>query len=341
MMTRERESSYNLLLTHKWGESIGADRVLAEISGCAPATEPWRKLSMVAHAYIDDSYNSGGVHVLAGYISRVEDWAAFSAEWEQLLPHVGVGNSGKRRFKMKEMSNRMNDVRLFYNVIEKYVKFCFSIAIKEDDLLAAKARVWSDNYEMWWTPRENVTDLLAQLLFKYFHSKLVEHPKFLEWMPSPEKIDLYLDEKVASDWLLDRWNDISKTVTPEAKFYVGERPRFVNDESYLPLQAADLYSWWVRMGYNNGTVSQNARADFGNWAGKTIPGTRIELSEDALVHEIIDIFKSGADLLSFPHFYDSKVDPKTENAIPIKDFGSKSEYLRFLEKRIKALRVRD
>jgi hypothetical protein len=50
---------------------------------------------MVVRAYIDDSYTAGGVHVLAGYIARAEQWGAFSKEWEELLPLTRMGEQWK------------------------------------------------------------------------------------------------------------------------------------------------------------------------------------------------------------------------------------------------------
>jgi hypothetical protein len=62
---------------------------------------------MAIQAYMDDSFSPGGVHVLAGYVAPAESWAAFSKEWEQLLPRALPGKTGKYRFKMKEMARRM------------------------------------------------------------------------------------------------------------------------------------------------------------------------------------------------------------------------------------------
>ena len=49
--------------------------------------------------------------------------AAFSRDWEELLPMGIRAPNGKFHFKMREMNSpeRLERVRLFYQVIEKYV----------------------------------------------------------------------------------------------------------------------------------------------------------------------------------------------------------------------------
>jgi hypothetical protein len=71
---------------------------------------------MVLQAYFDDSYTENGTFVLAGYVASVAAWAAFSQEWEALLPTLPAtarGHSGKLRFKMSEMQRYLDRVPLF------------------------------------------------------------------------------------------------------------------------------------------------------------------------------------------------------------------------------------
>ena len=125
---------------------------------------------MVIQAYLDDSYSENGVHVLAGYMARANSWALFAREWEQLLPLSYRGNSGKYRFKMNEMAHRLDDVRPFLNVIRSHVSYSFTLMMRETDLERARKRIWSDNVDIIWSPRDNI----ANVMLKFFSAKFFE-----------------------------------------------------------------------------------------------------------------------------------------------------------------------
>ena len=105
---------------HVWGVSAAQDRVFAQICGMAPSRAVGR-LFVILQAYIDDSYTKDGVFVLGGYVASVESWAAFSKEWEKLLPYAKRARNGQFHFKMNEMAKHMDRVRAFYRIIEKHV----------------------------------------------------------------------------------------------------------------------------------------------------------------------------------------------------------------------------
>jgi hypothetical protein len=46
---------------------------------------------------------------------------------------------------MAEMKNRLEDVKLFLDVIREHVSYHVAIIARKDDLERAKKRIWSDN----------------------------------------------------------------------------------------------------------------------------------------------------------------------------------------------------
>src|SRR4051812_12497106 len=92
-----------VLPDHVWGLSLAEDRIWAQVSGLRPSRAPER-LFLVLQAYIDDS-TQGDVFVLAGYLASAAEWAAFSREWEAMLPLASIQEDGRYRFKMSEMAS--------------------------------------------------------------------------------------------------------------------------------------------------------------------------------------------------------------------------------------------
>ncbi|MGB6171717.1 MAG: hypothetical protein WBG12_07110, partial [Xanthobacteraceae bacterium] len=60
----------------------------------------------------------------------------------------------------------------------------------------------------------------------------------------------------------------------EVQQFYGAKPRFDSDQKLLPLQAADLWAWWVRDWYEEDAsdLPDKLKAlDFGQWKGKKRP----------------------------------------------------------------------
>ena len=168
------------MLDHGWGVSRSADRVFAQICGIAPNTRP-RERSVVLEAYVDDSVTEGRTFVLGGYVASASAWAEFSKEWEALLPLATRSKRGTLRFKMSEMTRRMDDVRAFYAVIEKYVVLKLSCKIDIADLERAINRIWMERvpiiYGDWKSPYfvcfRGLMDLFHQARFDERTTKFI------------------------------------------------------------------------------------------------------------------------------------------------------------------------
>jgi hypothetical protein len=321
----------NAILAHDWGVSEAADRVFAEVCGRAPSTEPWRRWVMIVQAYFDESYTDGGVYVVAGYMARVENWAAFAADREPLLSKAYPGSSGVYRFKMSEMARRMDDVHVFYNVIQKYATFRASIMINEVDLDRAKERLWSDNVELIWTPDDSIANLMFRLFVSAFYEWCWKDNRIRTWIMPGDKIDIYIDNEVTGDWVLDRWEEMTGGLPSHIKEFVGEKPRFVDDE---------FLAWWIRRGYETGTMGQIDSGVFGNWSAPNVPGFVLTIGEDDLVENLISTFKFNSPMPAITNIYDSKVTPKNHKIMPIREFKKRANFLSHIEKYVKSLRRR-
>jgi hypothetical protein len=326
----------NPILAHKWGVCAGEDRIWAEVSGRAPSEQPWRRWFVVVQAYFDDSYTEGGVHVLAGYMARAEDWAAFSREWEELLPKCYSGRNGKPRFKMSEMTRRMDEVAVFYNTIRAHASYAFTVMMREEDLERAKGRIWSDNAEILWSPHDDIANLMVRFFVsKFFDIVLGDHHNN-SWIGHDDKVDIYLDNNIAEDWALDEWDKIVNQLPEYFREHVGERPRFVDDEQYLPIQAADLLAWWMREGYENNNLNI-IRERFGTPELNNNPlrGVNLTFDEDQITSNLIAGFRTNNNLANI---FDSHEKPRHETAFRVYDFDKRQNFFSFLAQKIKNLR---
>ena len=293
---------------------------------------------MVVQLYADESYKENKTYVLAGYMARAQDWAKFSQEWEGLLPSVNLGNSNKRRFKMSEMANSMDRVPPFYEVIRRHARFAISLAMDESDLNRAKSRIWSDNTEILFSNRENIQGLLFRCFIQHAYGAIWQDERVKDWLEINEKIDLYFDENSVEDVVSDEW-DVLLGIFPEHILdLVGSKPRFVNDEDFLPVQAADFWAWWVREGYEKGRIAELQKGNFESWQSSKVDGIYMSLTEDQITSMLIRMLKKSALPGSVMNIYDEKTKPRTSNALDVYSFPSNASYLSYVETKWKAIK---
>lgn len=279
--------------------------------GLSPA-QAVRRLLMVFQAFMDESYNDDASYVLGGYVAEADVWAKFAKDWEELLPLTYRGKeSGKHRFKMKEMARRMEHVRTFYSVIEKYELFRLSCKVDLGELERAKQRVWVDNVPIHWGYMDNPYSFSFRCLMDMFHTnrKLMN-----AFFPEGEKINFIFDKRGESRAILAMWESYIKKRPDEVREYYGAKPRFEDDEEFLPLQAADFHAWWVRRWYQAGKSEKIETEDFGRWkASKNPKGIAISFNEDEIVEALISIVHDGIE--PWRPVHDAKYVPRPEPAL--------------------------
>ena len=250
------------ILDHAWGKSSAQDLVWAEVCGLPPLKAARRVLVML-QAYIDDSIDDGkGIWVLAGYIADASEWAQFSKEWEELLQLLPPTRSGVRRFKMSEVAaseELMNYLPAFYAVIEKYVMASVSCKISSHDLKRIQSRLFVPDVQVDWEKFTSPYFVTFRCLMDMFHSRRAE---LAEWIPDDEKIDFFFDYHSDSGAVAAMWDNYMRERPEETRKYYGGQPSFRNDESLLPLQAADFWAWWVRKWYRDNAPEKLAKRQF-------------------------------------------------------------------------------
>lgn len=298
----------NPLLDHVWGGSPGADRVWAQIAPIAPSTKPWERVFVVLQAFIDDSRRPDGTFVLGGYIATAAAWAKFSKEWEELLPlTMRGGPRNVHRFKMSEMKYRMDYVPAFYDVIAKHAITCVACILNINDLNRALKRVWIDNAIINWTRFKDPYYMSFFGLIDGFHSfrATTEIDRVRELTPLDKPIDFYFDNQSSKTMIEKLWDDYVAQRADEFKHLYGAKPRFKDDEIFLPLQAADFWAWWVSKSYAEGTLENLHNGEFGKWkTTKIIPGVDIIRTEETLVDTLVGALRTAPELTPDHQIYD-------------------------------------
>jgi hypothetical protein len=278
---------------HIWGQSRAVDRIWSRVSGLAPS-QAGRRLFLVLQAFIDDS-SEGDIFALGGYIASAESWAAFSKEWEEIL-HFGVLNKhGKFHFKMVEMAwhpERMKRVPAFYRVIENHALAAISCAIDVSVLKRAAKKIKVPNAKIDWGYVANPYIFTFLSLLDAFYVKWEPVSKFI---PIDDKIDFYFDVQTEKKFILPAWDEYLESRPEEYRKRFGARPRFKDDTDFLPLQAADLWVWFVRKWEQEGNRQKIENLDFGIWEHKRKPFPRIHITytEEKLASFLEEVVKNA------------------------------------------------
>ena len=210
---------------------------------------------MILQAYIDDSTDDvSGNYVLAGYIASIEQWAAFSREWEGLLPLAGRNKKGEHQFKMSQMARYGKDVRPFYNTIMKHVQASVSCIVNKRELKEQIDNLGCSVTDPRWGEVEIDLDGYVKLwrrpfyfafrgLMDAFHRERIDNPDLL---PLDGVVDFIFDNDANEAIVRAVWDEYVSRRREGYRAAYGRKPEFEDDEEFPPLQAADFRAWWVR-----------------------------------------------------------------------------------------------
>jgi hypothetical protein len=306
----------NPLLDHIWGISAAQDRIWATITGVAPSRTPWDRPFIVLQAFLDESYTDGSSFALAGYVSTAANWAAFSQEWEELLPLARRNNKGDRRFKMSEFARSVKDAEPFYRVIEKHALLSVVFYLNISDIERAKSRIWIDGTHIefgHWDDPYFLTFFSFLEAIQFQRVSPTNHPHSIPLikrvMPPDKELEFYFDDNSKKNAIRAAWELFVDTRDEEAQPLYGSEPRFDKEENLLPLQAADFWAWWVRHAHETNTWEAVRRGNFAEWEReKQIPGILIGYDEEDIVANYMKMARS---LIGWDApIYDAKYHPK-------------------------------
>lgn len=276
----------NALLLHKWGDSLAADCVWSQVTGMAPA-RAGKAILMVWQAFIDESARDdedSDLFVMGGCISTADRWVQFARDWEKLLPRFGrLDEKGRRYFHMTEMRD-MHHVVAFYRVMEKHIPAFISARYRKNDLKKAMARIHVPNAIVEWDNNDYFIGF--RCLMDKFHL-LRDNLTMQEILPSKEKVQFIFDDNSSKVLVRKIWDEYMGNRPPEIRELYANEPRFENDREFLPLQAADLWAWWVRHWAETGQKENITKHDFGCFQRTRGKGKRLTLdisfSEDEFI----------------------------------------------------------
>lgn len=200
-----------------------------------------RRKLMILRAYIDDSdLNQAPVSVLAGWIGPAATWAAFADAWKEALEMKPF----LQYFKMNEAmslsgqffgwTEESRDFRLRYliNLIQEYKLIGVGTVVPH-----------AEYREVFFGRTDKSFDMPYHLMFHSLMSGIVtEFSKY-----GLQQVDFVFDEQPGQmERMAVEWSKFKNAAPPQFKSLLGDPPAFRNDETTLPLQAADMYAWYVR-----------------------------------------------------------------------------------------------
>jgi hypothetical protein len=204
--------------------------------------------------FVDESYDQDGWFVAAGYVAAADDWAAFSRDWQALLPRFGLFDveTGEYYFHMAEMNEtngRMSRVPAFGRVIERHVDFMLSLRFYIPDIPKAQRRLyvpgWNVNH---FPPMSEIYRIGWNQMLAVFAN---ERARFADAIPTDVEVDFTFDEYSAAKKFLSAWGEKERGYPLLSSLY-KRAPRFENDRRCLPLQAADMLAWRIRRACSEG-----------------------------------------------------------------------------------------
>jgi hypothetical protein len=150
------------------------------------------------------------------------------------------------------------------------------------DLERAKARIWIPGKRIDWgfTRYPYVVSFRCLLDYMYGRREILDRV-----LPAGEQIDFIFDDQTEKKMILKIWDEFVATRPPAYASNAASMPRFENDQKFLPLQAADFWTWWVRKWCDEGTPERHDSMNFGLWKvnRKDFPRLSITYNEDRLV----------------------------------------------------------
>lgn len=206
--------------------------------------------------------------VMAGYIAPAETWAEFSREWQIRLDQARLPY-----FKMSEMGARPEIAGYFYRVIEESgVTAAISCVFKTDDLVRAVRSIKWPPYVKNLEKLENPYYLAVQQII----GNLAENQASFG---ISEPIDFIFDEEAEKRHIIESWSRMKLAVPDDIRKLMGDTPIYRDDKKVLPLQAADLYAWWVRKWYLEGDMDGVKDLKFPWGAKRNIPRVHMVFEE--------------------------------------------------------------
>lgn len=212
-----------------------------------PETKRRRRLLMPIQAFIDDSgeKGQGPIFVLAGLLGRSEDWAEFTDKWQAVLDH----DPSLSAFKMREAAGLSERFAGWSPAQRDARVFQLAEVINQTPLTAIFCALDLEGFDAF------VTGAPKPMNHPHvFAHHLITTAIVLELLDKghAEEIELIFDQHVIFEpRVLASYQSLLRAFSSQARgaqalTLLPHQPIFKDDETFLPLQAADLYAWYIR-----------------------------------------------------------------------------------------------
>lgn len=218
---------------------------------------------MVLKVFIDESgKGEPPVFVMAGFIARAEQWAAFNDEWNAKLREAPSVDA----FHMTDARWQGYDTKLpaLLDIIRANVLGGIAISIPFED------------YQR--EIKGKIGFRLDQPYFLAFYSIIYWSLVLQKEAGSKEEMDFIFDEQRSdSDFLHSVWPTAVGFLPENLKALVGGRPIHMDDKYMPPLQAADILAWYLRRRFARGMQGQRREVELDNlFRGLTVHHQHID-----------------------------------------------------------------
>ena len=218
-------------------------QILALVSGLPPKASREQGI-LFLQAFIDDSgVGQPPVSVLSGFIAPAEKWAAFAAEWQQVLDmrpavaYLKMREAEACTGEFAHWSEERRDERLalFFSIIEQYASYAVTCAVPHDIYQRVFLGKVAKEHRFLEHPYYILFYGIVHSIAHHFHR--IGHK---------EPIDFVFDTQTDQvKRIIETWSEMQNFSAPEIRPLVVNPPIFRDDKTTLPLQAADLHAWWV------------------------------------------------------------------------------------------------
>ena len=205
----------------------------------------------IVQAVIDDSASESGDKrlFLAGYVNRAEKWGLFADAWEDELIsgkaigylHMVEAAALRGQFRGWTKAQRDEKLRGLMRVARHFSPFSFHFSV-------SRATYWN-----------TVTPVAPRGLSPHFvcsFGMIAQLARHVATIDSKARVEFIFDRANNLEDEIDLlFDDMIKRLPRKARKMICSQPRFLDDKSFTPLQAADLLAWHLRRSHE----------DFGDW----------------------------------------------------------------------------
>ncbi len=186
-----------------------------------------------------------------------------------------VDENGDRYFHMTEMVHRTEEVGFFYGAMRRHIPLYVSARYNRSDYERARRRIYIPGAWVGWDAPRFYWVAFQCLMDKF---QLEREQLAAHLIPVDETIQFHMDETYDSKFVNRIWPEYLQNRSYSMRSRYGDVPIFENDKTTLPLQAADLWAWWVRQWCDSGEPERIGKHDFAEFVvGQTKKRPRVTI----------------------------------------------------------------